>query len=70
MQTIIDKLVKIFNEASSMEEAINELVATEMRLSSRAARNVMLDIKDFKEGTIDQPQLSLYLQSYGFKHNS
>ena len=36
------------------------------RLSKQAAKQVMLDIKDHIEGTIDETQLSLYLQSHGF----
>lgn len=66
MKQVIQDLKKIFEEEGDIDVAAQSLSEAQKRLSKQAARNVMLDIKDFVEGQIDETQLSLYLRQHGF----
>lgn len=66
MKQVIQDLKKIFEEEGDIDVAAQSLSESQKRLSKQAARNVMLDIKDFVEGQIDETQLSLYLRQHGF----
>ncbi len=66
MKQTIQDLSKMFTESSNVEEAAKKLSKSQKRLSKGAAKNVMLDIKDFQEEIIDETQLSLFLRQHGF----
>lgn len=66
MKQTIQDLSKIFTESSNVEEAAAKLSKSQKRLSKGAAKNVMLDIKDFQDEIIDETQLSLFLRQHGF----
>lgn len=66
MKQTIQDLSKMFTESSNVEEAAVKLSKSQKRLSKGAAKNVMLDIKDYQDEIIDETQLSLFLRQYGF----
>ena len=66
MRNVIEELVKIFNEAESIDVAASVLSSKEKRFSKHAAKIVMLDVKDYIEETISESQLSLFLRSHGY----
>lgn len=66
MKTTIAQLTQIAQRSTSVEAAAQALSQETPRFSTRAAREVMLDVQDFVTGVIDETKLSLFLKQHGF----